>query len=612
MPTTVVRRQPRSKGCEQCIARRVKCDERPGCCEKCSRFGLSCSGAIRGAVFLDMTEKVSCNTVRPKKQRKKKTAAVEEQTQKRAEKPSSADVALEQEGTVDDNSSLADRPAASLAPLTHSTRDKKGETPHTELLGVKEQGGNTCYVDSSLPGTWTKVHIEDDKCFRMMAFNYNSSIPPRLDAAAYNEYCFVGKFAQLLMSSRRSYSSNRPKSWILELPNLVAKNALPSSLRYAMHATALLYHAVTDHDGRAKVAAIGWYLAAIHSYRTTVLAPTPRKAPVVPVPEEAVGSEGLSISEIAEICVPIMFSFYEGLQGSSSDAELLHHAAATEMLERRGPEKCASGLAHSVMRSLRVREAFYSIMQNRVANFSSPEWLSIPFRQKHKICYDRLIDILLSFTKVLRLPGINQKGATLRRSVNRVHDLSTSRKAQVEEKVMAILAQLQDWWLQFRQEHCEIITLSSECSLAPEIADMAVASPTSVLTNPLSSSWMVANNETLTASMLSLYSATHMILHTTLLIISLSKAPYLMGPDGQTEVDSHQAAVSTYATGVFNASMHLNMTKPFCGDAFRTTFSMTIVSQFALEDTQRDEARRMLNQWRVQNSQPPSRYRTAD
>ena len=176
---------------------------------------------------------------------------------------------------------------------------------------------------------------------------------------------------------------------------------------------------------------------------------------------------------------------------------------------------------------------------------------------------------------------------------------------------MILLAQLQDWWLLFRQEHCEIITLSPECSLSPEIAHMTVASPTSVLTNPLSSSWMVANNETLTASMLSLYSATHMILHTILLIISLSKAPYFMGPDGQTEVDSHQASISAYATGVFNASMHLNMINPFCGDSVRTSFSMTIVSQFALEDTQRDEARRILAQWKVRDPQPSSCSGTA-
>lgn len=243
-------------------------------------------------------------------------------------------------------------------------------------------------------------------------------------------------------------------------------------------------------------------------------------------------------------------------------------------------------------------------MNNRSANFSSPEWLSVPFQQKHKICYDRLIDILLSFTRVLRLPYMNQKGATLRCSVNRVHDLSTARKADIEERANTLLTKLQEWWLDFQQEHCEIITLNSECSFTPENAYMTVASPSSVL--PLSEPWMVANSETLTASMISIYSATHMVIHTILLIIGLSKPPYLFDHDGQSEVDAHQAAISAYATGVFNASMYLNMINPFCGDAVRTNFSVTIVAQFALEDSQRDEARRMLSQWKVHDQGSPS------
>lgn len=249
-------------------------------------------------------------------------------------------------------------------------------------------------------------------------------------------------------------------------------------------------------------------------------------------------------------------------------------------------------------------------MHNRSANFSSTEWLSIPFQQKHKICYDLLIDILLCFTKELRLPYMNQRSATLRSSINRVHDLSTARKADLEEKAMALLAQLQDWWLEFREEHCEIITLSPGCSFTPENAYMAVASPSSVF--PISGAWMIANSETLTASMLSIYSATHMILHTILLIISLSKPPNLTGLDGQSAVDTHQAAISAYATGVFNASLYLNMINPFCGDAVRTNFSMNIVSQFALEDSQRDEARRMLNQWKVHDHEPPNRSESTE
>ncbi|RFU80359.1 hypothetical protein TARUN_1825 [Trichoderma arundinaceum] len=236
-------------------------------------------------------------------------------------------------------------------------------------------------------------------------------------------------------------------------------------------------------------------------------------------------------------------------------------------------------------------------MQNRSANFSSPEWLTIPFQQKHKICYDRLIDILLSFTKVMRLPSMNQRGVTLRNSIHRIHDLSTARKADIEERAMALLAQLQSWWLEFREEHYGIMALGPKCPSTPEAADIAVASVSTLL--PLSGPWMVANSETLAASMVSIYSASHIILHTILFIISLSRPPNVMGLEGQSAVDTHQAAISAYATSVFDASLYLDMINPFCGDAVRASFSINIVSQFALEDSQRDEARQLLNRWNV-------------
>ncbi|KAL7941827.1 hypothetical protein V8C42DRAFT_360520, partial [Trichoderma barbatum] len=548
----------------------AQCDERAGCCKKCARFGLPCSGAIRGAVFLDMTEKVSCSSLRSRKKKKKRAVNTKETKEEQTKKPLHVDSAAKQQSSTEDNGENRSAvPAASNSLPT----DKEAEISYLDILEHDDESEFSLYQPHTEPAS----HFDDDKCFGMEACDHIITIPPELDASAYNEYCFVGNFAQLIISSRRSYSSLRPQSWILELPHLAATNALPSSLRYAMHAAALLYHAVTNHDTRAKIAAVKWYLAGIQTYRATILKPPTIKALTAPMQGETQTSDEPCISDIAEICVPIVFSFYEALRGASSDAELLHHAAATEMLEKRGPEKCVSGLAHSVMRSLRAREAFYSIMHNRSANFSSPEWLFIPFQQKHKICYDRLIDVLLSFTNVLRLPYMNQKGATLRCSVNRVHDLSTARKADIEEKANSILAQLQDWWLDFRQEHCEIITLDPGGSFTPENAYMAVASPSSVL--PLSGPWMVANGETLTAT------------------------PHVTGPDGQSDVDAHQAAISAYATGVFNASMYLNMINPFCGDAVRTNFSVTIVSLFALEDTQRDEARRMLSQWKVHDQE---------
>ncbi|KAL3444135.1 hypothetical protein BJX65DRAFT_297784 [Aspergillus insuetus] len=50
---------PRSKGCLQCLKRRVKCDEtRPGCL-RCANFGSQCPGYNRGLKFQDQTSLVA-------------------------------------------------------------------------------------------------------------------------------------------------------------------------------------------------------------------------------------------------------------------------------------------------------------------------------------------------------------------------------------------------------------------------------------------------------------------------------------------------------------------------------------------------------------------------
>ncbi|KAF4634483.1 hypothetical protein G7Y89_g3613 [Cudoniella acicularis] len=49
----------RSKGCDQCRQRRVKCDLKTPTRRQCLRFGFNCSGAIQGSVFIDMVNEVS-------------------------------------------------------------------------------------------------------------------------------------------------------------------------------------------------------------------------------------------------------------------------------------------------------------------------------------------------------------------------------------------------------------------------------------------------------------------------------------------------------------------------------------------------------------------------
>lgn len=560
---------------------------------------MPCSGAIRGAVFLDMTEKVSCSMLKPKNKRRKKTPSTRKATEDvRYEFVTGDEIATCYVSV--ENSSYSTTPTTSPSPYG---RMVESEESFLDLFqSGDEDRGDTSHggmMDTSITGL--SFPLGSDQFSNSDVLSYGASIPPALVTSAYDEYCFVSKFTQTLTSSRRNYSTLRPESWIPKLPYLVATNSLPCPLKYALHAVALTHLAVT-RDSRAERLAIRYYLAGIESYRSAVLGNQTRQSPTSSISEEDTDSGMPHLSDIVAICGPVLFSFYEALQDAGSDAELLHHSVAVEMLQARGPDRCVDGLAHSVMRSMRVKEAFYSIMQNRSAGFQSPEWLSVPFQQKHKICYDKLIDILLSFTTTLRLPNMNQKGAKLRTSIHRVHDLPTARKTKIEEKVMMLQDELQRWWSEFRDEHFKIIAQNSGSSPAVDAAYEAADSPSAVL--QLSGPWMVANNETLTSSMVSLYSGIRIILHSILFIISVSKPPCSIEPDGSSPIDTHRAAISMYAASVFNAALYLNMVNPFCGDAVRSKFSINIVAQFALEDSQRDEAQQMLSQWKLRDTAP--------
>lgn len=303
-----------------------------------------------------MTEKVSRNISRPRKKKKRTETKEKRHEEEQRDGPSNADDVAKQQSSAEESDSLANLP-------TPSTFITGYETEFLDLsLLETESVGETNYFSMAYPSDTLPVpDFDNDEFSDLDFFDSDISIPPSLDAPAYNEYCFVGNFAQLIISSRQNYSSLRPQSWILELPHLLATDSLPPPLKYATHAAALSYHAVTNHDTNAEVAAIKWYLAGIKSYRAMVLGSQTNKTLTASVPEETSESGTPFISDTVEVCVPVMFSFYESLRGTSTEAELLHHEAATRMLETRGPEKCVSGLAHGVMRSLRVREVRYNV-----------------------------------------------------------------------------------------------------------------------------------------------------------------------------------------------------------------------------------------------------------
>jgi hypothetical protein len=293
-----------------------------------------------------MTEKVSYSRLKPKKKRGKKTSS----TQTDAEDLASESVAGDEVAACNVSTEEKSCPIAS-SPSCSRIAENENASP-----GVGLSGDGYNHSDMVIrPTPKIPLSSNNDQFADPNVYDYDASIPSALDTSAYDEYCFVGNFTKLLTSSRRNYSVRRPESWISKLPYLVATNSLPSSLKFALRAVALSYHAVT-HDSRAELPAIKSYLVGIQSYRSIVLGGQAKQSSMTPTSKNDVDTETLHTSDIVAICGAVLFSFYEALQEGESDAELLHHSAAMQMFQARGPDKCADGLAHSVMRSMRVKE----------------------------------------------------------------------------------------------------------------------------------------------------------------------------------------------------------------------------------------------------------------
>ncbi|KIW87935.1 uncharacterized protein Z519_11520 [Cladophialophora bantiana CBS 173.52] len=52
----------RSRGCKNCLKRKIKCDENAPICRECSNANLECSGPRLGPVFIDMSNKIKRST----------------------------------------------------------------------------------------------------------------------------------------------------------------------------------------------------------------------------------------------------------------------------------------------------------------------------------------------------------------------------------------------------------------------------------------------------------------------------------------------------------------------------------------------------------------------
>lgn len=584
-----------------------QCDERLSCCRQCSRLGLSCSGPVRGAVFLDMTSKI----LKRENGRRAKAAKC------RAKSPTPTNI-QESIENPDDRSpvqSVSERP--SPCPSTTNGSSLAAVSPADEFPAI-EYLEETVFLDSD-PNDFTTQPDLDQALLNMANAQGQLLFHPLLADICNNEYHLVGIFVDLITSSRRPQ-----RSWVFELPNIMATTTSPS-VKFSIRAAALIYYAVSNSDNATAMDALHWYLAALESYRmsihdsdhkrswdTKALGNSPTASPSSPSIDES--------GHCNMIYVPMMFAYFEQMQGATPDAGLKHLNIACDILQDIGPHACSFGIQHKMFRSVRSLEvrmhrkpffffsscfhklqrrclpinnnsslqAFQAILRNKSAKFATADWSQVPFAQESKAPWDRIVDVAFVFLREVHLPKVDEPTSNIRDGIRAIQDLPKQQKLEIEVAVNRVMMELVAWWKEYVGEDVTIPPVARPLSFED--------------TSTSAESWALAVSQgpfiygdTHAAGAIALFNALTIITQHILLLIALSKPPQTNIGGPRSTVLAFQSSISTQASSILHAARYIRETNSYCGDASRVMFAVKVVALLALEDDQRDQAQVIAN-----------------
>lgn len=235
---------------------------------------------------------------------------------------------------------------------TYSLRSVPPKNDVTQSTQSSLAGSSVDQCSSGAPSPATSsagkkiLYTPDGFMDRNFGNNQAVSIVTRIDLndICINEQYFVAKFVGFIASPRQ-----HRRSWIYTLPGIVSTTTVPA-VRYSIRAAALMYYAASSRDYHAGMAAVRWYLAALESYRNKIRMSS----------QESLLPHSSSFPDSSQIytalCPPLMFQYFDVMQGFSANHGHEHHGFTCRMIERLGPGKVLNGIEHDMFRSIRTHE----------------------------------------------------------------------------------------------------------------------------------------------------------------------------------------------------------------------------------------------------------------
>ncbi|KAI9677713.1 MAG: hypothetical protein M1829_002485 [Trizodia sp. TS-e1964] len=336
----MVRNVGRSRGCQQCRKKKIKCDELNPACSQCLKSGLRCDGPITGPMFV-----------------------------------------LENPGKGRAATRAGKNTAGGASTMLLAARNQRPPArPKSPFEAISEVYGG-------------------DAGALALPTRSRSSTPDRLRASQFSRVPAAGPakgpvFQDLYVMVWTTFTAiptQRIENDLFPSFNTIFPSLTNKALRAAIGAASMASYSVISRDPVIQHQSRILHGTALELIRREVVRlgglDKDRSSKLVPSSDIALA---------AWILV-----FFEVSNPTSPFAWLQHAAASMIMLEMRGPRRSQTGRDHALFRAIRYGAVQTSIFLRSPTFFSTKAWMTIPFEVSRKTNFDYLVDILLQISEYL-------------------------------------------------------------------------------------------------------------------------------------------------------------------------------------------------------------------
>ncbi|ORY10951.1 hypothetical protein BCR34DRAFT_484896 [Clohesyomyces aquaticus] len=346
--------------------------------------------------------------------------------------------------------------------------------------------------------------------------------------------------------------------WITKIPDMQAYSNKPA-LRLSIRAASMAFYGKVHQDMAVLTDSYKWYVKGLNYQRQSIQSLDPR-----------------SIPSDDDILVPIILALYEVFAGTTPMSVFHHLAAATKILDMKGPANCTSTVSSTLFKAMRVSESHKALIFNRPSVLSTPDWLTIPFDGEPKNALHSLTDVLLAIPGCIGLCGI--EGSLGDFFSARLPD--TTDLLPVRARTRQLLQEV-DAWADRYPHLCS--TAPSPQTLRMDLSARSLSDPPGIPTIMVPGTFAA-----LIAS--SFYSA-----RMTLALLLDKITPIL--PTSQSPGWSIMEDARSHTKSILQIAEFLELTNPVGFDFIRSIFPLVVVSNIAPLEEDRSRAMTMLERW---------------